>query len=153
MELENKSKQTEATSITFKLAPDERQKILDAAEFLDVNLSEYCRIKCLADEKTVFDQAIKSAELEKENKVLKVKLAYYKESERDPNSVVLQLTSEQKEILEKLYSDKINWGDRTMDQKILVSLRIFFTSPQNWEGLFKEYSDGVTIEEIEEHFD
>src|SRR3990172_8229920 len=104
METESKNNSGDTSQITFKLTIGERQHSIETAEFLGINVSEYCRAKCLSEENTVIEERNKVAQLEKEIKSLKVKLTYYKNSERDSNSVLLKFNAKQKEIIEKLYN-------------------------------------------------
>ncbi|MCG3167252.1 MAG: hypothetical protein POELPBGB_03039 [Bacteroidia bacterium] len=149
MELENKIKSTENAQITFKLNEDEKRKIEETSAYLGITVSEYLRIKSLADEKTVFDQLTKSAELEKENKTLKVKLEYYRNTERTPNSLVLPLNAEQLETLKNLFD---GYGDRSipLNVKVIRALVTFCTSQDVWDTSF--IGLGYSQDEIDEIF-
>ncbi len=149
METEYKKNTSETTQITFKLANDERQRIEDDAAKLGISISEYCRIKCLLDENETFITKTKLAELEKLVTTLRVKLGYFKENERNPNDIILKLTSEQREIIEQLYSDY--YSDGVIIGENIIKALITFTT---FEPIFlTSFSfKGLTITEIEDAF-
>ncbi len=91
--------------ITFKLSSEERQTIDEMVVQSGLNLSEYCRIKCLMDEETLISQRKRIAELEKEIKISKVKLSCFKNSDVGSNDVVLKLNIEQRALLNRLYGE------------------------------------------------
>lgn len=91
--------------ITFKLNAEERQNIDEMVASSGLNLSEYCRIKCLLDENTLITQLKRIAELEKEVKVLKVKASCFKNPNVSSYDVVLKLTAEQRNLLERIYGE------------------------------------------------
>lgn len=95
--------------ITFKLSSEERQTIDEMVALSGLNLSEYCRIKCLMDEDTLISQRKRIAELEKEVKISKVKLSCFKNSEVGAYDILLKLTEEQRNLLERLYGEASNY--------------------------------------------
>lgn len=149
METENKKNTVENAQITFKLANDERQHIEEDAAKFGVSISEYCRIKCLLDENEAFTAKTKVAELEKLVITLRVKLSYYKENERDPNNIVLKLTSKQREMFEKLFSDF--YSDTIAIEQNIIEAIVFFTT---FEIIFRDNfkHKGITKAEIQETF-
>lgn len=149
METENKKNAGELTQITFKLTADDRQTIQETADSLELNVSEYCRIKCLVDENVVIVQQNQIMQLEKEVKQLKVKLAYYKNSERNPNHIVLELSKVQKNIIDDLFNDFTNKNER-LSSNIIDALIHITTEDIHRKNLF--YSKKITVEEIEKAF-
>lgn len=150
MEPENKKNAGELTQITFKLTSDDRQTIQETADSLELNVSEYCRLKCLADENAVIEQQNQIMRLEKEVKHLKVKLAYYKDSERTPNDILIKLTSDQRNILEKLYADYCYPREVSIGENIIQAL-VCYTI---FEPIFPDHKNkGFTIEQIYDAFD
>ena len=91
------------SQITFKLSVEERQIIDVMVESSGLNLSEYCRIKCLMEANTLISQRKRIAELEYEIKTLKVKLSCNNSSVVGPNDILLQLTEQQRNLLDRLY--------------------------------------------------
>lgn len=148
METENKKNTVENAQITFKLANDERQHIEEDAAKFGISISEYCRIKCLLDENEAFTAKTKVTELEKLVTTLRVKLSYYKENERDPNNIVLKLTSKQREMFEKLFSD---FSDNTTIEQNIIDALVFFTT---FEIIFRDNFShkGITKAEIQDIF-
>ena len=153
MESENKKNTGESAQITFKLTNDERQRIEENAVKFSVSISEYCRIKCLLDEEETFTAKTKIIELEKLITNLRVKLSYFKATERNPNDIVLKLTSEQRKILEHLYSDYYTdfiLGKLTIGENIIKALICFTTFKPIFDMfILKE----ITIKEIRDAFD
>lgn len=103
---------TNTGQINFKLSPEERQNLEEMAAASELNLSEYCRIKCLMEENTLITQRKRIAELEKEVKTMKVRLSCYKNSEASSevgeHDIVLKLNEEQKELLNRLYGNFVS---------------------------------------------
>lgn len=149
METENKKNTNENTQINFKLAVKERQQIEVEAAKLGISLSEYCRIKCLLDERDTFIARNKVIELETVVNTLRVKLNYFKENERDPNDIVLKLTPEQREIIEKLYSEYYSRAVH-IGENIIKALITFSTFEPIYLTHFN--NKGLTVMEIEEAF-
>lgn len=152
MEPENKKNTGESTQITFKLVNDERQRIEEDAAKFSVSISEYCRIKCLLDEDETFSAKTKIIELEKLVMTLRVKLSYFKATERNPNDIVLKLTSAQRKILENLFSDYYTdfiLGKLTIGENIIKALICFTTFKPIFDMFIQK---GITIEEIQDAF-
>lgn len=133
METENKKNTVELTQITFKCTEDDYQRIEKSAGELGVNRSEYCRIKCLITEDEAFKLKTKALEQEKTIKTLRVKLSFYNETARDPNNIVLQLTSKQNELFQKLFCD---WADS--DEPLGWNLVCFILEVLKGENWFNE---------------
>jgi hypothetical protein len=99
--------------INFKLSSEERQIISEMASTTGLSLSEYCRIKCLMNEDFFIAQQKQIADLERENKELKVKSSCFKNSIVSDNlnnnigthDIVIKLTEKQRFLLERLYGN------------------------------------------------
>lgn len=136
-----------ATSqITFKLSATEKKNILNDATYLGVNLSEYCRIKCISIDSDLI--AIRNAlsRLEKENRVLKVKLSFFKESTIDQNSVVLQLNEKQRLIIDTLFGN-FHSKNSPIGHNIINYLTEISTNQDIWNAFFA--FKGFTIKEVQ----
>lgn len=150
METERNKNTGDSAQINFKLSPQERESIEKSAEKAGVTISEYCRIKCLLDEDEAFALKTKTADLEKTVKELRIKLSFYKDTERDPSNIILQLKPDQRKILETLYSGFNRWYTDNIGQDVLAFL-IHITM---FEPVFGDlFSDkGLTKTEIEDAF-
>jgi len=150
MEAETKNNTSEITQITFKLTQDERQIIEESSNALDLNISEFCRIKCLMSENTVLEQRLKILEYEKQIKTLRVNLDFFKNSERTPNHhIVLEVTEEEREVINKMFGDFMV-GDNELGDNIIEALIGFY-------GKLKEeghdfYIDKISMKEVEDIF-
>src|ERR1700740_2051724 len=102
---------SEWTNITFRATNGEKQQITELAESLDMNVSEFIRLRALSDEKTVLDQQTKISEQEKQIRQLKVDLSFYRNSPpRSKYDVVLRLNQDQLIALRQAYLGE-NWAD------------------------------------------
>jgi len=150
METEKSKNAPETAQINFKLSALERELIEKSSEQAGVTLSEYCRIKCLLDEDQAFMLKTKACELEKVVKELRIKLSFYKDTGRDPNNIVLQMTSRQRAIFEALYSgfDICDNDDSNVGRDIIACL--LHLTKYTFQDLFSD--KGVTQTEIEDTF-
>jgi hypothetical protein len=121
METENTKNNSDSSQITFKCSPEERQEVDSQAAKFKMSNSEYIRIKVFDDDEQVFRLKSKNSELDKENKELQVKLSRYKESERSPDNIVLQLTPEVRELFEKLFKDLYS-SEKSVGNNIILFL-------------------------------
>ncbi|MBL0047505.1 MAG: hypothetical protein IPP32_05330 [Bacteroidetes bacterium] len=150
MEAEIKNNTSETTQITFKLTQDERQTIEESAGDLDLNISEYCRLKSLMDENTVLTQKRKISDLEKEVKLMKVKLDFYKNSERTPeHHIVLDVTKEERETFEKMFGDFMT-GENDLSFNLIEALICFYGKLKDEEHDF--FLDKISKEEVDDVF-
>jgi len=151
METERNKNTGDSAQINFKLSPQERESIEKSAEKAGVTISEYCRIKCLLDEDEAFTLKTKTADLEKTVKELRIKLSFYKDTERDPNNIVLKLTSDQRKILETLYSGFDTWFK---DSNIGDDVLAFLIHITKFDPVFQDlFSDkGLTKTQIDDAF-
>lgn len=145
MEPEFKKNNSDATQITFKLSTDERQLIEDTAGKFDLSVSEFIRIKLLTEEEDVFLLRKNLMEAEKQVKELKIKLGFYKQTERSPTDIILKLTDEERKIIDLLYFDFTD-AKATLGQNITFLL---FTLPCI-DQFYKAYFSmkGIDPEEI-----
>lgn len=140
-----------ATSqITFKLSATEKENILNDATSLGVNLSEYCRIKVISIDSDLIVIRNKLSRLEKENRVLKVKLNFYKESTIDQNSVVLQFNEKQRLIIDKLFADY-----HSKDLSIGANIIRYLTHITTWDSIWLTLFSRITLtkKEVRETLD
>lgn len=150
METENKNNVSETTQITFKLSQDERQTIEESSKSLELNISEYCRLKCLMNENTVLEQRVKLNEYEKQIKSLKVNLDFYKNSVRTPDHhIVLNVTEEERETIEKMFGDFMN-EEIDLGFNIIEALICFYEKLKDEEHDF--FIDKISKEEVDEVF-
>lgn len=99
--------------INFKLSVEERQTITDMAASAGLNLSEYCRIKCLMNEEVAIQQQKNIADMEKNLKAWKVKSSCFNHSTINKkeninvgkHDIVIPLTEQQHHLLERLYGN------------------------------------------------
>lgn len=149
METEIKNNTSEIAQITFKLSQEERQTIEEAARNLDLTISEYCRLKSLMDENAVVIQRQKITELEKEIKLLKVRLDFYKNSVRTPeHHIVLDVTKEERETLEKMFGDFAGVDD--LGVNLIDALVCFYGKLKDEDDDF--FLDKISKDEVEEVF-
>lgn len=152
MEPEFKKNNTEATQITFKLNSDERQLIEETAGKFDLSVSEYIRIKLLTVEEDVFLLRKNLIDAERRVKELKIKLSFYKETERSPTDVILKLTEEERKAIELLYFD-FRDSSASLSQNILsalfeiASLELFFKSYFSMKGISREEIEFLRAEQ------
>lgn len=125
MEPEFKKNNNDATQITFKLSTDERQLIEETASKFDLSVSEFIRIKLLTEEEDVFLLRKNLMEAERQVKELKIKLGFYKQTERSPTDIILKLTDEERKIINLLYFDFTD-AKATLGKNIIYLL---FTLP------------------------
>lgn len=90
------------TQVTFKITRYEKRKIEQESSKLDMNTSEYCRIKVLSTEDDLVELRNEVNVQKKAIKILRTKLSFYKDTIRDENSITVQLTEEQRVVLELL---------------------------------------------------
>lgn len=128
---------SETTQVTFKLTRREKEFIEKQAELLGMNLSEFCRISCTASESDVVSLKSDFSRLQKENRVLRVNLNFYKGATIDTNSVVFQLTEEQRALLERLYRG-YDSNSRNLAEDILSFLAYISTWEKIWVDLFSD---------------
>lgn len=150
MEPEIKNNTSETTQITFKLTQDERQTIEESAGDLDLNISEYCRLKSLMDENTVLTQKRKISDLEKEVKLMKVKLDFYKNSERTPDEyIVLEVNQLQRATLVEMYAGFMT-PNQELSKDLIDVLLYFYTvlKRDNYSG----YDKKISYAEVDDAF-
>ncbi|MBK6833804.1 MAG: hypothetical protein IPG89_05825 [Bacteroidetes bacterium] len=114
MDDEQKQNNSEWTNITFRAKHSEKQQITELAESLDMNVSEFIRLKSLSEESTVVNKENRIAELEKEVRQLKVDLSFFRNSSRGKYDVVLKLNKEQLAVLRQAYLGD-GWDDPSID--------------------------------------
>lgn len=150
MEPEIKNSTSENAQIAFKLSQDERQIIEESAKNLELNISEYCRLKSLMDENTVVLQKKKIRDLENEIKLMKVKLDFYKNSIRTPEEyIVLEISQMQRDTLDKMFSGFII-KNQELSLDILDALLYFYRILK--ENKYAGYEEKISLEEIDEVF-
>lgn len=94
----NKSDSTE--SITFKVSVQDKLKIQDQANSLNLSLSEFIRTKLLMDEESISKIIIENTELKKEMKENLVRATMPNLSDQDENSITLTSTKKGIEIIQ-----------------------------------------------------
>jgi hypothetical protein len=137
---------SETTQVTFKLTRREKEFMEKQAELLNMNLSEFCRISCTALESDVVSLKNELTRLQKENRVLRVNLNFYKGSTIDINSIVLQLTPDQRKMVEQLFGDYDSQA-RNISENIWSFLAFFTTWDRVWSELFA--NKGYTKQQVE----
>ena len=147
MESEIKKNNGEATQITFKLSTDERQLIEDIAGKFELTTSEFIRIKLLTEEEDVFQLRKNLMESERQVKELKVKLGFYKDTERSPTDIILKLDEDERRIIELLYFD-FRDSKVTLGQNILSVLFSLPLIDQFYKGYFS--LKDIDLDEIED---
>jgi hypothetical protein len=149
METETKNNTSETTQITFKLSQDERQTIEQSAGDLDLNISEYCRLKSLMDENTVVMQRKKLNDMEKLIKILKVNLDFYKSSTRAPEDIVIAVTEEQRSTLEYMFDD-FKRKDESIDSVLIDILFSYYRKMKDEK--YAGFDEKITMDEAYEIF-
>ena len=147
MESEIKKNNGEATQITFKLSTDERQLIEDIAGKFELTTSEFIRIKLLTEEEDVFQLRKNLMESERQVKELKVKLGFYKDTERSPTDIIQKLDEDERRIIELLYFD-FRDSKVTLGQNILSVLFSLPLIDQFYKGYFS--LKDIDLDEIED---
>jgi len=146
METERNKTASDSAQINFKLSSQERETIEKSAENVGVTLSEYCRIKCLLDEDQAFALKMKVVDLEKKVKELQVKQSFYKDTQRDPYSIVLQLQAKEREIFEKLFNHYRDKGGN-LGWNIVCYIIDMICEDERWLN-----EQGFTTEDIADAF-
>jgi len=144
MQTSNNNKQTSMTQITFKLTQEDYDTIKNEAEILDISISEYIRDKTLFSNNDIFLLKNDKAQLQKENRLLKMENRNYRDTEKDPNGLTIPLTPRLKRFLEKVLSDNNKY-------KLGARVSIFLFAVMRVNTVFKSitYQNNITEEELE----
>lgn len=120
------------TQVTFKIMRFEKNKIERESQKLGMTTSEYCRIKVLLTEDDLVELRNEVTVLKKTIKVLRTKLSFYKDTVRDENSITVQLTEEQRQVLQTLVKP-VSKKDAPLGEQLKEAFIHFATFEDIWK--------------------